>query len=554
MRRVSPLAVAILLLGLCLGGLAQTESPRREVIGAGSFCRTQCGAPLWSPLGDRLAFTEDLVVGSAGQGTIAQHSLRVVSVDGSFVELLGSSESATDAPDSNDSPIDACWSPDGLHLAYIAEDPTTPEMGDLAISRLGGLKPEHATRGGGYYNPKWLQEVDADRFLILRDANTRAGASTSLLLLSPRATDPAEVARPLAVWDRDAGGIDSVTYSPSGALALVTASIRAEGRETLALGILRLRTADGWTATPVEPQYFTLPDTIGRVASPRWAPDENRVLFLAKGQRELTWKPWVLDVTTGVPQALSRGTEPGFYGCAEWADRGAAVLGLYIPGVGEGRPPSLRMVPLDGSRPTTLEPGWDPLVLETGVELAGDASGTLFALCSGAEIRMLQLGTKDEAAKRTSARNLRTLGQALVKWANANKWAPAVSPNAPPPVLLPDPTSEVCKTSDLTKGVDWKSDGFWVDLARDALRGPTAAEFEELLWCPGAAHQGHRSSYIMPPAAYGLDVGALARESEGTIILEERTGTHPDGHYVLKWHPLYADQLEVVWVPAEPTE
>jgi hypothetical protein len=525
---------------MVLGGmaLAQTDAPQRSLVQAGQLMRTVRGNLLWSPRGDRIACTEELLV---ADGEPTGRVLCVTGIDDRSVVRVGDGEA----------PMDPAWSPDGEHLAYIAEDPTTPGHGDLVVSTLGDpvvtppddREPRHLTRGGGFFMPKWVQEPDADRFLIVRDQGRGITGTRSICLFSPGEQDPALAYRPLAKWENDESGMRNLVLSPSGRLAFYTTQVAdaERSRKVLGLGLFRLGDESGWTRVPAEPEPLAAPPGATKVVMARWSPDETRIALVVKGAAELDWSIWVLDIATGQSHAAVAGGDPGMYLCIEWADRGTALLALYAPGAGEGRGPQLRVVPLDGGKPVTLTPDWGTgLVIDQGVELAADPTGTIFAVGAADDIRLLRLGTEEEASKWVSRRNLIALGNALLEWAQSNVWADTERG------LLPDPNDERCRKA--FKGIDWKADDFWVDLVRRRMEAAVGhAEFEARLLCPGDPRKG-RSSYFIPESSYGLDVSFAARTPGDTVILREREGLHPDGYYVLRWNP-----VRVEWVPTIAT-
>lgn len=538
--------VRVIGLTLALAGIAwaQEAPPRRELVSAGVLCTAARGSLVWSPTGQHLAFLELLLTGQSGSEVVAERIVRVIGIDGSASPPLAA----------DDAPLEPTWSPDGQSLAYISEDPATPGRGDLVAVRLADGAQTRITRGGGHYAPRWLATADGERFLVLRDGGERVSQTTTLLLISPRETDPARATVPLAIWTRTGSGISSVEASPSGDRAFVIGALTSEGARRLAIGVLRLRVDGAWPTSPVEPEWLPVPEALAQASQPRWSTDGTAVAFLGKGQRELTWQPWVATIDPPSFRRVSSGGGTGFYVAAEWADDGRALLGLHVPGTEAPGPPSLRILPLDGSRPSVVEPGWEPLAIDSGVELAGDPSGTRFAIAARGEIRVLQLGSTADAAKRASAANLERLGRALVDWAQLHPWAP---PNAAGaiPWLLPDPQSEPCRTATAqhTRGVEWQNDGFWIPLVRSVLNDLMQADFDALLWCPGAPRgSGRRSSYLVQEEAYGLDVSPLARAPEGTVLLRERDDSHPDGHFVLEWLPSRVDRFEVRWIPNAP--
>lgn len=529
MRYARTAIVACVVLVLGSAAWAQPAAPQRSLVQSGQLMRTVRGSLLWSPRGDRIACTEELLI---ADGEPTGRVLCITGVDDRSLVRVGE----------GDAPMDPAWSPDGEHLAYIAEDPTTPGHGDLVVSPLGDREPRRLTRDGGFFMPKWVQEPDADRFLILRDQGVGIAGTRSICLFSPGEQDPALVYRPLAKWENDESGMRDLVLSPSGRLAFFTTQVAdaERSRKALGLGLFRLGDEGGWTQSPAEPEPLEAPSGATKVVMARWSPDETRVAMVLKGGSELDWSIWVLDVATGGARRAVPGNEPGMYLCMEWADRGTALLALYAPGPGEGRGPQLRVIPLDGGKPVVLAPDWGSgLVIDQGVELAADPSGTIFAVGAADDIRLLRLGTAEESSKWVSRRNLIALGNALLEWAQSNAWAGTERG------LLPDPSDERCRKA--FEGINWKQDGFWVDLVRRRMESAVGhAEFETRLLCPGDPKK-NRSSYFIPESSYGLDVSFAAHTPGDTVILREREGIHPDGYYVVRWNP-----VRVEWVPTAP--
>ncbi len=502
------------------------------MVQGGRLVHTVRSGLLWAPAGGRLLCIEETLVGQEQRAVTAERSLVVIEPDSG--ELLRIGE--------DDAPIDPTWSPDGRHIAYIAEDPTTPNRGDLVLADLGGIEPRPLTRGGGYSMPLWLQEPTGDCFLLLRAEGRGAAATISLCLLRPGENDPAKAVTPLATWPAVGQGLNDLSCSPDGALVFVTAWQRREdGTRALSLGILRLRTETGWATGPVTPEFHPLPAGASQIAAAGWSPDGSKMALLARGDSEVDWYPCVLDGRTGEVRRVPTPREPGAYLRLVWADGGDGLLALYMPGPGENRPPQLRILPLDGGAPVPIDPEWGPgLTLDLDLELAGDPSCTLYAAASGNDVRLVKLGTREEARDRIIRGNLVYLGLKLLTWAQREQWAERNAAGAVPS-LLPDPKSEACRKT--LPGAAWKTDAFWIDLIRPLARGDFPqgafpAAFEEKLWSPGDAPKGgRRSSYLMPEGAHAMDVSLGSRAPAGSVVLQERTDIRPEGYYVLRWDP-----------------
>lgn len=519
----------VVLLAAALLQPPSATAPRQSVVRSGPLVRSERGGVVWSPTGDRLAYTESTYI-----STYLPRESRRTDVCVLDLRTLAWQMVTKDLPGA-----DPAWSPDGAHLAYIELDPIAQGGGDLVVSELGGIERRRLTTGGGFLGPKWLQEPEGDRFLVKREVQSQGAWEAQVCLVTPGPRGQASTVSVLARWSLTGGeGPRAVILSHSGHEAFYVGRAKVEvggaPRKSLVVGLLDLRPDGRWPSSPVQPVYFEPPPGAEWVDHIRWSSDGTRIAmtvgFAASSQPEV----WVLDTTTRTfAKVLGSGSD-GTYDLAEWADGDAALVTLYRPRPDPARPqpPELRIVPLADRRPKPLEPTWSsPFLLGPDCEIAPSPDGTILALAASGEIRFIELGTAADAAKVVSTDNMRRLRQALVDWALAAQWAEPLANGLVPP-LLPDPTS--ARFRNAYSRIDTRRDDFWVALVRPAMEDAIGKKaFEALLRAPNDPDRRRETSYYMPEEAYGANVH-YGLTGGDTIVLRERAGIHEGGYHIIR--------------------
>jgi len=500
---------------LCLIASAQSEGEaNRSVVRAGPLVSTDRGSVVWSPAGDRIAYIE--------WTRISTDSTR------RDICVLGLTDLVWRRITDEFSGTDPTWSPDGTQIAYIEDSPETQGLGDIVVAPVDGGETRRLTTGGGFFRPSWVG-VRPDRLIAFRKEGESASSELQACLVTPGADKPVTM---LARWKAVDGLPRDVLVSPSGKQAFFYGTFRVTtggaARHELREGLVDLH-ADGTETDPL----FVEPPAGGRwIDSPAWSHDESRVVYTVGLEGSAAKEVWMLDVAGRTSTRVLPSTAEGDYDYAEWADGDTALVALYVPTASpaDPKPPEMRLAPLDGGKPTTIEPGWtDPLPVGLGVEVSPDPTGRIFAVSSSGEIRFFELGTKTAAAQVASIDNLRRLADVLAEWAETAMWGDDGRGHQRP--LLPDPTNK--QFQKLFPQVNARSDDFWVDLIADTMRDRFGRDWEKLLKAPNDPDPGRRTSYIIPPESYGADIG-FGVDRKDVPLLRERSGLNAGGYHMIR--------------------
>ena len=266
--------------------------------------------PVWSPAGDRLAFSR-VSSGNNGHGRI---ELYYSALDGAGAVQVYRNERGTDAI-ARRTPHYAVWSPDGGRLAFIAQtsDGTLTLFGHEID---GDGSPEPVLKGRPMFG-SWssdsrylLAHVGADHFLVdWQEGGAFHKVPASSRLYSSPSWSPVEGRmallreggddrQALIVGDTDGGtaramtefiGAGAFSWAPHGRSLALARDLDSQTRSYSGLWVLE---ADGQDEMQV---------TEDPILCFYWSPDGSRVACVTPSQDIAGWTRWtVLDLSSGV--------------------------------------------------------------------------------------------------------------------------------------------------------------------------------------------------------------------------------------------------------------
>lgn len=489
----SPLATVLAVLALLGSHVrilpAQAAIEDDHVVRSGGLISIEHHGLRWSPDGTRIVFVERRYLGKE----VGHQTLWVLDMVNMRTGSVSPPGRATDP----------AWSPDGTRLAYILYDPSDPDHGDVVIADADGSNARHVTVTGDFFRPAWIgsesNSVGVLRAVAGGDAITRTAICT-LEINSGEVTE-------LRSWPVAQAPYD-IQWSPSGKKVFYWG--RGPARP---VGGIYERPIEAFVLdaqTGHETPMVLPPDTnwIERIS---WSPDEKWLAAeVLAGARESGLRIWLLPAGEGEARPLDTGARAGNFYLPAWALGGQGVLCVWVPPIDPAaatpRVPRFLLAAADGSDCVELEPDWPSAVSPwEETEVAVSPAGKIAVVASAGELRFLELGTKDEYERILTQDRMKILGRALMEWATQRSGR-LPSPRDVPGAREDDPY-------------------FWVPLVRPLVR-------PETFYSPADTERSDPSSFNYPPEAYRLNATVSSPDMD-KIILVEKAGLHPGGHFVL---------------------